>query len=172
MINLNLDYLNRFLATKREKLNPERLAARFRGVVIETYMSAVKEVPQFSGHMASNLRISVNGSAVTPSNEMFNPGPWQGFRAYQKGSSEAIAIANSHNSWINSRQAALSDVYELKYADGAESEYFDSIESGSGKLRDVNRPSMAILRAGARIKSQYSGAGAPWTRLTLEKNKI
>jgi hypothetical protein len=62
------------------------------------------------------------------------------------------------------------DTYELKYAGGSQSEYFDAVESGSVDLREVNQPSHALELGVAYAKRKYGKNLS--TKAELENLKI
>jgi hypothetical protein len=171
-IGLDTLKMNKLINQKLASISEVRIGKRLRGFAIAAYQHAVERVPQYSGHMASNLRISINGAPVEYTEDMFNENFREAYGglSYQAGDKAAIDKANEKNQHVNSHYPSMYDTYTIKYAEGAQTAYFESVELATVNLRTPNMPSNAILLGEAYAVRTYGKNLS--TKAELESLKI
>lgn len=153
-MGVNIGKLGTEIDIVLNKISDKEVGAILRGAAIKGYKYALELVPQYSGYMASNLTISGgNIPAAGPTDRFWNPDWHKVDPVYEKGDSPAMDEANSRNSHFNNAMLTIESTVTIGYA--GDKGYFETVEGGHGTvfdLRDVNKPSMALTVAAARIK--------------------
>ena len=144
MIGLDKLKMAKLIDQKLASISEVRIGQRLRGYAVAIYKEALPSVPQWSGNMVANLRLSVNGVAA-PYDGSFYVEDWRSLKPpydlKNNPNSAAMGAADTSNATvINNHYPSMRDTYSLGYAEGAHSDYFASIEAGNGDLRDVNQP--------------------------------
>ena len=160
---INMPALTKQLGIAKSKLSDKRIKGVIQDEVIKAYHAAIEETPQYSGYLASNLRIEVNGIHGGVATELRDAhenwiqlGAEYG-KIKSKGDEYAIGIASVYNRWFNNFENdatfSMGDTVTIKYV---EAPHWRTAEAGV-KLRDVNAPGKALARAEASIKKNQRG---------------
>jgi len=124
--------------------------------VIKTYKVTLAATPQYSGYLASNLRIFVNGQSAPVANELYaDHQNWSKLsNVKQKGDPAAMEIASSYNrGFFNSARPGLT--MQSTVGVGYLSGYWRPVEAGVN-LRDVNGSGKALAKGFGRLNRIYS----------------
>lgn len=173
-LRFNADVMKMFVEGKLKETRPEVIARRFRGVAIEFYKAALKETPQYSGHMASNLRITYGGQTAGPVDKFYRGYGVQfdkTFKPKSKGHPAAMSAADDANRWINGIVPDIKQTYTFGYVGEPDEAYYSGIEQGNN-LRDVNAPGYALARANDIVKKKFSGPGSVVFRQLVDFEEI
>lgn len=156
--HFNMPALLKQIGTAKDFIRDEKVKGILQDEIIKAYHSGIEETPQYSGYLASNLRIQVNGIGDGPAFDLLDDHEkWHelgkefgGIKS--KGDDYAIGIASTYNRWFNNFDKdstfSISDTVTIKYL----APYWRTAEAGV-KLRDVNKPGKALARAKAGIKN-------------------
>ncbi len=166
----NLNVIDRFVSGITKNISDEVIGNVLLDAATSVYKEAVKETPQWSGYMASNLTISVDGEDKPGSSAL--KAEYKGSKQkpiYKKGSSTAVEIANSRNMWVNTHEGAnMNSVIELYYANPQP--YYAAVENyPQDFLREVNLPGKTIYRASKMLPSY---GRLTWTRTGFRRVTI
>lgn len=158
-ISINTAAINRLIKQKTRMFSDEELGKIVRGIGIRAYRDVARETPQWSGHMAANVTITVDGKAA--------PGTMEMLREFskdddpkRKGDEEARGISDHRNSWINSHPFTKRSKISIGYSAEPLKSYYAQVEAGLSTskegLRSVNRPGQALARALAKVQTKFN----------------
>ncbi len=151
--------LRRFLSqvgVRKKKISPQEIMPVVKDAIIIAYHYTVENTPQYSGYLASNLRLGFNGNYGEVALDLYEAHEnWRKldreWEVKEKGDEYAMGIASSYNSWFNDVQfTRYTDKVGLKYR----APHWRVAEEGT-KLREVNKPGKALATAETRMKSMY-----------------
>jgi len=160
MIRLDTHTIHQFIENRKREYSDERIGNYIKGAVISAYNFALEETPQWSGHMAANLTITVDGKAAPGIN--LKDDVWQKrFRDAgdqevlpDKGSDNGTGPGRARNSWVNAAPFTITTMASLSYINEPSENYYAEVEAGNN-LRLLNRPGQALARAEAYTRSRW-----------------
>jgi hypothetical protein len=177
MANLSIDLklMARAIDQRKHEISDEEIGNYLRGAIIAFYNKALPEVPQWSGHMAANLTIEIDGKE-SPGVDLRPPGynymavVWRGEEPEMKEAkapgNKASVRANQRNSWVDNAKLTPYSTATVYYKNEPSDSYYDDVEGYTTDLRDENTPSRALYYAGL-----YMGATVRYTKAYRAKLK-
>lgn len=155
MVTARINDINlaKWMGVRKKRLNDPRIIEVLREAAIEMYHDIIEETPQYSGFLASNLRIGVNGDLPPAALDLYEQHVnWRDIQEPKsKGDDYAIGIAASYNRGFNTASMKIEDKVTIRYL----APHWRIAENGT-KLRDVNGEGRAMARAQARFKGDFS----------------
>jgi len=158
MANIGFDHRGwiKHLGIAKEAISDKRVKGIIQDEVIKTYHLAIEETPQYSGYLASNLRIQVNGigggvaTDLQEAHENWHELGKEYGGIKEKGDEYAIGVASVYNRWFNDYDTnptfGVDDTISIRYL----APHWRIAEVGV-KLREINKPGKALARAKANI---------------------
>jgi hypothetical protein len=156
LVGINLGNIEAFIKDRLERYGDERIGKALKANIISAYNFALEETPQWSGHMAVNLTIEVDGQSKP--GEDITTGDWripldEGTVSY-KGNGEFTDLGRERNSWVDSYPFTIETQASLSYVNEPTESYYAKVEAGEN-LRDVNQPGHVLARAEAYVRSTW-----------------
>jgi len=129
-----------------------------RGVTVSAWKAVLQATPQFAGGMAASWTYSIGTPVFEDRSHLVPTRAGQDalqFVPYQRGSTPAIAVANSASAGNDARFKLGDRVYFANGADHGEGPYSQDVEDGKVELRAVNLPDRPVGRTLDEIESRY-----------------
>lgn len=156
VLGLNLSAIDRFITKNLNSISDEEVGGYIRGAVIAVYNQAIPNVPQYSGHMAANLTVNIDG-VESPGADIRYTGyvHFGQDQVYEAGHPFGVTASRARNNWVNSAALTIHSRGFLYYANEPDEGYYTAVEDGTADLRDVNLPSRALYDAGLYAKAAF-----------------
>jgi hypothetical protein len=142
---INVSAIRKAVGIGKHALSDAALTPILKDATVKVYHSIIYGTPQYSGYLASNLRVEVKGKggegvATELADAHAN---WKDIKdPKKKGDDHAIGIAASYNRWFNDHQLTISDKIVIRFVVPTY-----GATSGTMKLRDVNQPAIVMAKA-------------------------
>jgi hypothetical protein len=177
MANLSVDLklMAKAIDQRKHEISDEEIGNYLRGAIIAFYNKALPEVPQWSGHMAANLTIEIDGKEgpaadIRGPNYNYMAVVWSGeepeIKEAEAPGNKASVIANQRNSWVDTAKLTPYSTATVYYKNEPSDSYYDDVEGYTTDLRKENTPSRALFYAGL-----YMGATVRYTKAYRAKLK-
>lgn len=157
-IGLSNIKLQKFLGVQKKRISSERIVEVLREAAIEIYHDVIEETPQYSGYLASNLRIGADGKLPEVALDLFEAHEkWRTiYEPKSKGDDYAIGVASVYNRGFNTTKMTLRSKVTIRYF----APHWRIAEKGVA-LRSVNKPGHALARAEVKFANKFS---VGWTQ--------
>lgn len=147
--NINLA---KFLGVQKKRISEEKIVEVLREAAIEIYHDVIENTPQYSGYLASNLRIGVDGNLPEPALDLYEAHEkWRSIsEPKSKGDDYAIGIAAAYNRGFNTAKMDIRSKVTIRYL----ASHWRVAEKGVA-LRNVNKPGQSMARAEAKFSEKF-----------------
>lgn len=156
LVGINLGNIEAFIKDRLERYGDERIGKALKANIISAYNFALEETPQWSGHMAVNLTIEVDGHSTDGAD--IKPENWRTLLkdggVSQRGNTIYTGMGRDRNSWVDSYPFTIETQASIYYTNEPTDSYYEQVEGGEN-LRDVNQPGHALARAEAYVRSTW-----------------
>lgn len=157
-IALNKINLAKFLDVQKRRISEEKIVDVLREAAVEIYHDVIEHTPQYSGYLASNLRIGVDGNLPEHALDLYEAHEkWRSLsEPKSKGDDYAIGIAASYNRGFNTVKMDIRSKVTIKYL----ASHWRVAEKGVA-LRNVNKPGHSMAMAEVKFAKRF---GVGWTQ--------